>query len=138
MTAMCAMPKKETRERDEIQKSRTPFAQQAPLVPPAPFVRLGREVCAELASAESREWLVTNGLGSFASGTVAGILTRRYHGLLIAALDPPRNRTLLATKLDEIASVGGETFMLGANRWRGGAVDPQGYTWLESFRLDGG
>ena len=101
------------------------------------FVRLEREVCTELASAESREWLVTNGLGSFASGTVAGILTRRYHGLLIAALEPPQKRTLLVTKVDEIASVGGETFMLGANRWRGGVVDPQGYRLLGSFRLEG-
>src|SRR5579863_4501885 len=132
MTTMSATPKKETREREEMRTSQTRFAQQTS------FVQLGREVCAELASAESREWLVTNGLGSFASGTVAGILTRRYHGLLIAALEPPRKRTLLVTKVDEIASVGGETFMLGANRWRGGAVDPQGYTWLESFRLDGG
>src|SRR3984957_19194834 len=137
MTAMCAAPKKETRERDEIQKSRTPFAQQTPLVPPAPFVRLGREVCAELAAAETREWLVTNGLGSFASGTVAGILTRRYHGLLIAALDPPRKRALLVTKVDEIASLGGREYALGANRWSGGAVDPQGYILLDSFWLEG-
>jgi glycogen debranching enzyme len=129
---MSAAPRKETRGRDEIRASQGPSAQQAS------FVQLGREVCAELAPAESREWLVTNGLGSFASGTVAGILTRRYHGLLIAALEPPRKRTLLVTKVDEIASVGGETFMLGANRWRGGAVDPQGYTLLESFRLEGG
>jgi glycogen debranching enzyme len=129
---MSATPRKESRDREIIRKSETSFAQRAP------FVRLGREVCAELASAESREWLVTNGLGSFASGTVAGILTRRYHGLLIAALEPPRKRTLLVTKVDEIASVGGATYMLGANRWRGGAVDPQGYMLLESFRLEGG
>jgi glycogen debranching enzyme len=132
MTAMCAAPRKDSRDRDEIRNGQAPFTQ------PTPFVQLGREVCAELASAESREWLVTNGLGSFASGTVAGILTRRYHGLLIAALEPPLKRTLLVTKVDEIAVVGGTTFMLGANRWRGGAVDPQGYTLLESFRLEGG
>jgi glycogen debranching enzyme len=123
---MCAAIQKDSRDRELARKSGTSF------------VRLERDICAELAPAESREWLVTNGLGSFASGTVAGILTRRYHGLLIAALDPPRKRTLLVTKVDEIASLGGVAFMLGANRWHGGTVDPQGYTLLESFRLEGG
>lgn len=50
-------------------------------------VDFGREIIGELAEAEQREWLVTNGLGGFACGTVAGLLTRRYHGLLIAALE---------------------------------------------------
>src|SRR4030065_507480 len=65
------------------------------------FIEFGREICGELSTAETREWLVTNGIGGFASGTVAGLLTRRYHGLLIAALKPPLGRTLLVTKLDE-------------------------------------
>ena len=56
----------------------------------------GREVCGDLAIAEKREWLVTNGIGGFASGTIAGMLTRRYHGLLMAALQPPLGRTLSA------------------------------------------
>jgi glycogen debranching enzyme len=123
---MCAAIQKDSRDGEVVRKSGISF------------VRLERDVCAELGAAESREWLVTNGLGSFASGTVAGILTRRYHGLLIAALKPPRKRTLLVTKVDEIASVGGAIYMLGANRWRGGAVDPQGYMLLESFRLEAG
>jgi predicted glycogen debranching enzyme len=101
------------------------------------FIQLGREICADLSAAESREWLVTNALGSFAAGTVAGLLTRRYHGLLIAALDPPRKRTLMAAKFDEAASLSGQTFALGANRWAGGALDPQGYSFIESFRLEG-
>src|SRR5258706_10396777 len=61
----------------------------------------GGEVCGRLVVAESREWLCTNGLGGFASGTVAGVLPRRYHGLLVAALTPPLGRTLLVSKLDE-------------------------------------
>lgn len=101
------------------------------------FVRLDRETCTDLSASESREWLVTNGLGGFASGTVAGILTRRYHGLLIAALDPPRKRTLLVTKFDEIAALPGQSFSLGANRWASGAIDPQGFQYLDSFRLEG-
>ncbi len=64
-------------------------------------IEFGREICGILASAESREWLVTNGIGGYASGTVAGLLTRRYHGLLMAALKPPLGRTLLLAKLDE-------------------------------------
>jgi hypothetical protein len=49
----------------------------------------GREICGNLATAASREWLCTNGIGGFASGTAAGLLTRRYHALLVAALKPP-------------------------------------------------
>ena len=66
----------------------------------------GREVCGDLAASATREWLVTNGIGGYASGTVAGLLTRRYHGLLIAALKPPLGRTLLLTRLDETVTYG--------------------------------
>ena len=100
-------------------------------------VSFGREVCGELAAAEQREWLVTNGLGGYASGTVAGLLTRRYHGLLIAALSPPLGRTLLLTRLDETASYDGQAYELFSNRWAGGEVEPAGYRFLESFRLEG-
>jgi glycogen debranching enzyme len=58
-------------------------------VPEQAEIQFGREISSDLAAAESREWLVTNGIGGYASGTVAGSLTRRYHGLLIAALEPP-------------------------------------------------
>jgi hypothetical protein len=61
-------------------------------------IEFGREICGELAVAENREWIVTNGIGGFASGTVAGLPTRRYHGLLVAALNPPLGRTLLVSK----------------------------------------
>ena len=62
-------------------------------------IEFGREVCGTLAESEKREWLVTNGIGGFASGTVAGLPTRRYHGLLLAALKPPLGRTLLVSHL---------------------------------------
>ncbi len=65
-------------------------------------IQFGRETCGDLAAAESREWLVTNGIGGYASGTVGGSQTRRYHGLLIAALQPPVGRTLLVSAIDEI------------------------------------
>jgi predicted glycogen debranching enzyme len=97
----------------------------------------GREVCGRLNIAESREWLCTNGIGGFASGTVAGVLTRRYHGLLVAALTPPLGRTVLVTKLDETVEYGAQRRALFANRWGGDNVDPHGYVEIESFRLDG-
>ena len=109
------------------------------MTPPTSAVRLSHDLCSDLPSAEQREWLVTNGLGGFACGTVAGTLTRRYHGLLIAALSPPRARTLLVSKIDEIARLedANESFALGANRWAGGAIDPQGFCYLTEFRLEG-
>ncbi len=101
------------------------------------LIHFGREVCGDLDASEKREWLVTNGIGGFASGTVAGTLARRYHGMLIAALNPPVGRTLLVAKLDETVEYDGREYPLAANRWGGGAVDPQGYRLLESFRLEG-
>src|SRR5256712_11267509 len=72
-------------------------------------ISFGPAICNDLTAAEQREWLVTNGIGGFASGTVAGSATRRYHGLLIAALNPPGGRTLLVGGLDELASIDGKT-----------------------------
>src|SRR5574337_565859 len=92
-----------------------------------PCVGFGREICGDLPAAEQREWLVTNGLGGFASGTVAGVLTRRYHGLLFAALNPPLGRTLLVTGIQEVVQCDGRQYELAANRWAGGAVAPQGF-----------
>ena len=100
------------------------------------LIDFGRDVCADLGQAEAREWLVTNGLGGYASGTVAGLLTRRYHGLLVAALKPPVGRTLLVAKLDETAEHGGRSYPLFTNRWHNGSVYPDGYRYLERFRLE--
>jgi len=100
-------------------------------------LKFGREVSCDQAIAESREWLITNGIGGYASGTVAGILTRNYHGLLVAALEPPVARTLLLTKLDETVSYIGKSYALAANRWADGTIAPQGYLNIESFSLDG-
>jgi predicted glycogen debranching enzyme len=103
---------------------------------PSP-IELGRSICGDLPSAERREWIVTNGLGGFASGTVAGTLTRRYHGLLFAALQPPGCRTLLLAKLDEVADYAGARYELATNRWEGGVVAPRGYAYIERFKLSG-
>jgi len=100
-------------------------------------VQMGREVCGELEIAESREWLVTNGLGGFASGTVAGTATRRYHGLLIAALQPPGRRTMLVNGLDESVQYKGTVHSLATNRWMSEFISPRGYLQIESFHLEG-
>ena len=100
-------------------------------------VHFGREICGDLRAAETREWLVTNGIGGFASGTVSGSMTRRYHGLLVAALQPPLGRTQLVAALDETVRYAGDTYALATQRWASGAVDPQGFLYLESFRLEG-
>jgi predicted glycogen debranching enzyme len=97
----------------------------------------GRDTCSNLAISEKLEWLVTNGIGGFASGTVAGLLTRRYHGLLIAALQPPVSRTLLVSKLDETAVYLNKKYPLYLNRWAGGVVEPNGNEQVEQFHLEG-
>ena len=104
----------------------------------AATVEFGREICGVLESAEQREWLVTNGIGGYASGTVSGNLTRRYHGLLVAALQPPVGRMQLVAKVDEVVRHDGTEFALSTNRWASGAVEPRGFDNLESFRLEGG
>ncbi|NJL66333.1 MAG: glycogen debranching protein [Microcoleus sp. SM1_3_4] len=100
-------------------------------------IAFGREICGNLDSAESREWLVTNGIGGYASGTIAGLLTRRYHGLLVAALKPPLGRTLMLAKLDETAVYNDRAYPLYTNRWADGTIEPQGYKYIESFHLEG-
>jgi predicted glycogen debranching enzyme len=107
------------------------------VAPQSAKIKFGREVCGNLDAAEAREWIVTNGIGGFASGTIAGCETRRYHGLLLAALRPPVGRTQLVTGLDEIVRYGGAEYSLATHQWAGGVVDPKGYLNIESFRLDG-
>ncbi len=102
-----------------------------------PFVRFGRAVCGDLAAALRREWLVTNGLGGYASGTIAGVNTRRYHGLLVAALAPPVERTALVAGLVGWAAHGGKRFPLATQEYADGTIDPHGYQYVESFHLDG-
>ena len=109
----------------------------APLDSSNTAVDLGREITGDLAGACAREWLVTNGIGGYAAGTVAGGLTRRYHGLLVAALKPPVGRTLLAAKIEEIVSVAGQTLELSTDCWHDGTIAPQGWVRTERFHLEG-
>ncbi len=101
------------------------------------FLRCGRAICGDLIQAERREWWLANGLGGYAAGTVAGSLTRRYHGLLIAPVHPPLGRRLVFAKADATLVDGDREIPLFCNRWAGNVVNPQGCVHLESFRLEG-
>jgi len=100
-------------------------------------IRLGREVTQDRSAAEAREWLISSGNGGYASGTVAGTLTRRYHGLLVAATSPPTGRHLIVPKLEAVLVYADVRYELGTNAWADGSVAPHGYALLESFVLDG-
>jgi len=98
-------------------------------------LRFGPGVCGDLAEAARREWLVTDGLGGFAMGTVAGLRTRRYHGLLVVATRPPIGRQLALAGLDPELVIGDARVRLGTSEWAGGAIDPTGHRLLASFAV---
>lgn len=87
-------------------------------------------------SLDQREWLLTNGLGSFASGTLSDLHSRTYHGWLFAALDPPSQRNLLLSRIDAQLELSGQSFDLGVNFWSSGVVFPQGYRLLQGFQVE--
>jgi predicted glycogen debranching enzyme len=99
------------------------------------MIRFDRSICGNLDEASQREWLETNGIGGFASSTIAGLNTRRYHGLLVAATKPPVGRMVLLSKMEETLVAGGRRFELGCNRYPG-VIHPQGYQYLTEFRRD--
>jgi predicted glycogen debranching enzyme len=99
-----------------------------------PALTLPKESLARLGGVIAQEWLITNGLGSYASSTVPGINTRKYHGLLVAALNPPGDRTVCLAKLDEDIAVGDSMFRLGSTEFRD-AIFPDATNLLHSLRL---
>jgi predicted glycogen debranching enzyme len=99
------------------------------------MIQFKREICVDLEAALYREWLETNGLGGFASSTIIGLNTRRYHGLLVAATKPPVGRMVLLSKIEETLFIDGRRFDLSANRYPG-VVHPQGFHYLKEFRLN--
>jgi predicted glycogen debranching enzyme len=87
----------------------------------------------------SREWLVTNGLGGYASGSIAGIATRRYHGVLVAALPAPFGRTVMLNHVsEELRLPGGMVVPLGGHALTDGTIELHGVATLASFRLEMG
>jgi predicted glycogen debranching enzyme len=99
------------------------------------MIQFSQDVCTNLDLASQREWLETNGIGGFASSTITGLNTRRYHGLLVAALTPPTGRYVLLSKLEETLLIGDRSYELGTNQYPG-VIHPQGYHYLVDFRLD--
>src|SRR5580765_3096685 len=99
------------------------------------MIQFSKETCGNLDAALHREWLETNGLGGFASSTIIGLNTRRYHGLLVAATKPPVGRVVMLSKLEETLFIDGHAFELSTNRYPR-VVHPQGHRYLKRFRLD--
>ncbi|MDH6462641.1 putative glycogen debranching enzyme [Micromonospora sp. A200] len=99
-------------------------------------IGFGPQVCGELAGGATREWLVTDGLGGYAMGTVSGLRTRRYHGLLVVAGETPASRRVGLVSLDPAVTLpSGARVRLGAHEWSSGVVDPRGFELLERFEL---
>ena len=88
----------------------------------------------DLREGITKEWIITNGIGGYASSSVLGINTRKYHGLLVAPLTPPARRHVILSKLDESIEVEGEKYNLYSNICKNYISD--GYKYLESFEKD--
>lgn len=98
------------------------------------MMRIDSEICNNFESATSREWLETNGIGGFATGTISGANTRRYHGILTAATKPPLGRITMLSKFEETLIIDGKSYELSSNQYPG-AIHPEGYKYLKSFAL---
>ncbi|HWJ02066.1 MAG TPA: glycogen debranching enzyme N-terminal domain-containing protein, partial [Verrucomicrobiae bacterium] len=93
-----------------------------------------RNELANFDIAADKQWVITNGLGGFASASISGANTSKYHGLLFAALRPPGERTLLLAKLEEEVIIDGRSYLLGSNE-TGTGIYPRGYCYLQGFEL---
>jgi len=99
------------------------------------MISFDKSICGNYDAASSREWLETNGIGGFASSTISGSHTRRYHGLLTAATRPPLGRITTVSKFLESLIIGDDTFQLSTSRFSG-KVDSQACQYISRFRLD--
>jgi predicted glycogen debranching enzyme len=99
------------------------------------MIKFDSDICTNFEEATSREWLETNGIGGFASGTISGANSRRYHGLLCAATKPPLGRVVMLSKFEETLTLDGKVYELSANQYPN-SIYPQGFKYLKSFRLE--
>ncbi len=97
-----------------------------------------RSICCDLNETIAHEWLVTNGKGGYAAGTVAGTLTRREQGLLVASPTEGTRPQLLVAKMDEEIVFDQRTYYLGTNEYKDGMLNPAGFVHLETFHLEEG
>ncbi len=98
-------------------------------------ISFDKSVTQNFEEAIRREWLETNGLGGWASSTISGAHSRRYHGLLVAATKPPVGRMVMLSKLDETIEIDGKRYDLSTNRYPG-VVHPRGFEFLQTFEKD--
>src|SRR5689334_8119482 len=101
-------------------------------------ISIDRSVCRDLNETIAHEWLVSNGLGGYAAGTVAGVLTRKQHGLLVTTSPQTETPQLMLAKIDEEIHFDQRTYYLGTNEYRDGTFNPTGFVHLDSFRLEDG
>jgi predicted glycogen debranching enzyme len=99
---------------------------------------LGAQLCSDISAGSTREWIVPDGCGGYAMGTVCGLRTRRYHALLVAAGEHPGDRRVALAALDPVVQVNGTSTSLGIHEWASSAISPTGHTLLESFTLRDG
>src|SRR5688572_18354193 len=95
-----------------------------------------KDAVKQMSGVQNREWLETNGLGGYASSSLIGANTRRYHGLLVAAIQPPVVRSVLLSKFEETLVIAGTRYDLSSNQYGGGVVHPMGLQYFRRFRLD--
>jgi predicted glycogen debranching enzyme len=99
-------------------------------------ITFGSQTLGDIAAGGAKEWLVTDGLGGYASGTAGGLRTRRYHGLLVVSGHTPSARHVGLVTLDPVVTLpSGALVRLGVHEWTSGVIAPQGHIYLERFDL---
>jgi len=96
------------------------------------MLRISRDECVNTETATRKEWLDTNGLGGYASSTIINCHTRKYHGLLVAALKKPRGRFVLLSKVEASLTDGEKEFLLSTNKYPG-VYHPTGHQFVDGF-----
>lgn len=99
------------------------------------IISFREEVCKDYSKSKEKEWLLGNGLGGYSSSTIINVNTRKYHGLLIAPLNPPWERKLILSKLEEEVIIEGEKFQLSTNQYPNN-IHPEGYKHQKGFKLE--
>ncbi len=98
------------------------------------MIHFKKDVCRDFNNATQYEWVESNGIGGYASSTIIGANTRRYHGLLVAATQPPAARVMLLAKVEETIAIDGVKYDLSCNQYPN-AIFPEGNMYLKEFRL---
>ena len=98
------------------------------------MLSLSGKICADISEASLREWVEANGTGGYASSTITGMNTRRYHGLLVTPGASLADRYVILSKLEETVVIGGDKYAISSNQYAGN-VNPEGHRYLKEFRL---